>query len=159
MLSQKCIFPKVKDQIKTWLKQTGRTRDWLAEQCYVSKKTVDNWLSSPKIIPDDKQALIRRLIADDEALEQRQAQQRLPQNQIFCLEVSLAQHRRYAQAALKRGKTVEAWSIEELDAAASLWEQDPGIISQYLRATESVNSTADAHRRLSAFDLFSPVYQ
>lgn len=132
----------MKDEIKAWLKQHGRTRDWLAVQCYVSKKTVDNWLSSPKIIPDDKQALIRRLMADDEAAEQRQAQQRLPQNQIFSLEVTLTQHRRYAEAARKRQKTVEQWSIEELDAAAEAWERDPTSLRQYLRADESNDDTS-----------------
>jgi hypothetical protein len=130
------------DEIKAWLKQTNRDRTWLGEQTGVTKRSVDNWLSAGQPIPEAKQFLIRRLMADDEAAEQRQAQQRLPQNQIFSLEVTLAQHRRYAEAARKRQKTVEQWSIEELDAAAEAWEQDPTSLRQYLRTDESIDDTS-----------------
>ncbi|MBT9449812.1 hypothetical protein ICN84_06945 [Akkermansia glycaniphila] len=44
-----------RQKIKDWLKEIGKNRYWLAEQCNVSKKTVDSWLSSnqpvsPKVI-------------------------------------------------------------------------------------------------------------
>ena len=31
--------------IVSWLKGMGRNRAWLAENCGVQKRTVDNWLS------------------------------------------------------------------------------------------------------------------
>lgn len=32
-----------KDQIRSWLTQMGKDREWLAQQCGVSKGTVDQW--------------------------------------------------------------------------------------------------------------------
>lgn len=35
--------------IKMWLKQNGLTRDWLADQCGVAKRSVDGWLSGGRL--------------------------------------------------------------------------------------------------------------
>lgn len=110
-----------KDDIKAWLKAHNRTRDWLASQLFVQKKTVDNWLSSPKAIPDDKLALIARLMADDEATEARRRQQLDPVAQVFSIEVDLPTFRAYSQAAKVHHLTIEEWAIAELNAAADEW--------------------------------------
>ena len=106
-----------KDNIKTWLKKSGRDRDWLGEELGVSKRTVDNWLSIQDI-PDGKLRLIERLMADDQAEEARRKQLSEPTNQIFSLEVSLPRFRRYSTAAATARQTLEHWAIQSLDEMA-----------------------------------------
>ena len=107
-----------KDSIKAWLKTHSRDREWLAAQTFVVKKTVDNWLSSPKEIPSDKLSLISRLMQDDIAAEAQRQQQLDPVAQVFSLEVSLPEFRAHSAAAKHHGQTLEEWAIEELNRAA-----------------------------------------
>lgn len=107
-----------KEDIKEWLKTTRRSRQWLADQCgNVSKRTVDNWLSSPKEIPLATLALIGRLMEDDRLaeLERRRAREQ-PQHQLFSVEVDLPTFRDYSRAALEAQLTVEEWVIHICDA-------------------------------------------
>lgn len=57
--------------IKKWLKDIGKDRNWLAEQLYVSKSTVDNWLapSTPTPIPKSKLAFIRTLMDQSQRID------------------------------------------------------------------------------------------
>jgi hypothetical protein len=50
-----------KEEIKAWLKETGHDRDWLGAQLGVSRRTVDNWLSSNIRIPGRKLLAIAQL--------------------------------------------------------------------------------------------------
>lgn len=45
-----------KEEIKDWLKDIGKTRQWLADQCGVKYLVVNNWFSKSRTIP--KKALI-----------------------------------------------------------------------------------------------------
>jgi len=110
-----------KDIIKRWLKSHAKDRDWLGEKIGVNKRTVDNWLSSPKIIPPVKMALINRVIDDEEAAEARRKQQLDPIAQVFSLEVDLPTFRAYSAAAKAAHLTIEEWSIDELNQAAAAW--------------------------------------
>ncbi len=107
-----------KEDIKGWLKTTARSRQWLADQCgNISKRTVDNWLSSPKEIPLATLALIGRLIEDDRLAEQERRRLReQPQHQVFSVEVDLPSFRDYSRAALEAQLTLEEWAIHVLDA-------------------------------------------
>jgi hypothetical protein len=109
-----------KEAVKAWLKRHGRDRDWLAAQLNTAVQTIHNWLSvsSSRTIPAAKLALIERLMQDDAAAEAARKQQLDPVAQVFSVEVSLPQFRRYSQAALKAQQTLEDWAIEELDRAA-----------------------------------------
>ena len=51
-----------KEDIKKWLKDIGRDRFWLAEQCKVDKRTVDSWLSSDRALPARAIILINQLM-------------------------------------------------------------------------------------------------
>jgi hypothetical protein len=109
------------DHIKAWLKSHGRDRFWLADQLNVHKRTADNWLSAGQSIPEAKLALIKRLMADDEAAALRRKQQLDPIAQVFSLEVDLPTFRAYSQAAKAQRLTLEEWSIAELNSAAEQW--------------------------------------
>jgi len=109
------------DHIQAWLKSHGRDRFWLADHLNVHKRTADNWLSAGQSIPEAKLALIKRLMADDEAAELRRKQQLDPIAQVFSLEVDLPTFRAYSQAAKAQRLTLEEWSIAELNSAAEQW--------------------------------------
>lgn len=55
-----------RDEIKAWLKRTGRTRQDLAAAVGLSKGTVNNWLSGADPIPAPKQQLIERLMKESD---------------------------------------------------------------------------------------------
>jgi len=111
----------MKEQIKAWLKAHNRDREWLGQQLDTEVKTVHNWLSSSRPIPEAKLALIKRLMADDEAAELRRKQQLDPIAQVFSLEVDLPTFRAYSAAAKAHHLTIEEWSIAELNLAADEW--------------------------------------
>jgi hypothetical protein len=53
----------IKNQlVKDWLKERGHSRSWLAAQCGVSKKTVDNWLSAGRPINASAATIINQLM-------------------------------------------------------------------------------------------------
>jgi hypothetical protein len=59
-----------------------------------------------------------RLIEDDTAAALQRGRLQQLANQIFSLEVSLEDFRRYSRAALAAGLTLEDWAIEECNRAA-----------------------------------------
>lgn len=50
-----------KTDVKVWLKAIGKNRQWLAEQCGVTKRGVDAWLSSSRPIPRPQKGLSNAL--------------------------------------------------------------------------------------------------
>ena len=110
-----------KDEIKAWLKTAGHSRSWLGEQCGgITKRTVDNWLSSPQEIPAGSLALIARLMAEDDAAEAARLRRAAgAEAQIFSVEVDLPTFRAYNKAALDRNLTIEQWVIQTCDEEVS----------------------------------------
>lgn len=51
-----------KEDVKFWLKSIGKDREWLAQKCGVSKRTVDNWISPGKPLPIKAQVDIQNLM-------------------------------------------------------------------------------------------------
>ena len=62
------IFPHTllkeneKELIKSWLKKNKKSREWLAQKCFVKKASVYDWFRSKGIIPPAKLELIRKEI-------------------------------------------------------------------------------------------------
>lgn len=56
------------EEIKKWLKDTGKNRQWLAEKTLSKKRTVDGWLSDGNTIPPAKLAVIERLMTGEEEI-------------------------------------------------------------------------------------------
>ena len=54
-----------KDQIKEWLTAIGEDREWLGQKLSVTKRAVDNWLSSKKEIPKLKLETIALLMKQE----------------------------------------------------------------------------------------------
>lgn len=105
-----------KESIKEWLaSHPSRDRTWLAEQCGVSKNTVNNWLSTSIAVPAKASRLIENLMRAD--LEAARSAQPTP-DQNLVLEVRPETFDRYNRAALARQMIVREWAITVLDEAA-----------------------------------------
>lgn len=55
----------VRLNIRKWLKAKGRTRQWLAEQCRVSVRTVHAWFTASGNIPATQSLFIDKLMKED----------------------------------------------------------------------------------------------
>lgn len=106
-----------KSEIKTWLKRTGRNREWLGEQCGAKKSTVNNWLSTEIEVPAKALLIIEGLMRADA----ENAPAPAPVEQIdMPIRVSVQQFDAYT-AAFKRSEqeTLRGWMINRLDTAAA----------------------------------------
>lgn len=117
-----------KDDIKDWLKKTGKTRQELAEQVGVGLSCVNNWLSNSKtnLIPPLKLQLIERLMAES---EQPPAPQPPTPKEITAIAVLMSKEQRayLTAAARKLGLTLEEFILL---AAMERAERAIGAISQ-----------------------------
>lgn len=103
---------RMKDEVKAWLKRLSLSRDWLADKIGVSKRTVDNWLSSSIDIPERSAAMIRQIMDDSEKMAEGIS------TNIFSVECTLDQFRRFSRAALEDGMILEDWALQILDEEA-----------------------------------------
>lgn len=118
--------PPSKDSIKNWLKKHhSGDREWLADACGVTPKTVNNWLSSRIAIPQKGLRVISQLMTAD-AEKARAARISPPQNLV--LEVPPPVFDSYNRAANAHGQTIRAWAIDALSRSAAR--------AQILRAAE-----------------------
>ena len=92
------------DQIKSWLKENGRDRVWLAKQCSVSKSTVDGWMAN-RPIPKPTQSVLAALIYSDRPLSPK-----------FTME----QFAKIQQRAKTEGVSVESWIEKAVVGALSV---------------------------------------
>jgi hypothetical protein len=86
------------DAIKAWLKKTGNTRNWLADQCLVSKQTVDGWLSAGRPIPGSSRRIVDRLMNGSPQVNPS---------------LTLEQYAKAQKIAESQGKSLTQW-IEDL---------------------------------------------
>jgi hypothetical protein len=100
--------PSDKEAIKEWLRENGRDRSWLAQACGVGKRTVDNWLSSPRAIPHKALRIIEQLMSEHTGSTL----------QNLVLQVDPPTFERYNRAAMSRGLTITAWAVDTLNRAA-----------------------------------------
>lgn len=105
-----------KDEIKAWLKNTQRSREWLAAQFGdTKKKTVDNWLSSNQDIPFGVLSSIGRMMEDDRRAEDIRSRETQGDTQLFSIQVNLDTFRSYNRAAVAQRLTLEEWVIKTCD--------------------------------------------
>jgi hypothetical protein len=92
-------------QIKTWLKHSGQTREWLATQCRVSPTTVDGWLSANRRIPGPSLAIIEELMNNKRSINPK---------------LSLSDYARVQKAAESSGQSVTQWIENAIQKALML---------------------------------------
>lgn len=103
-----------KDEIKAWMKKEGHSREWLGRQCGgLMKRAVDNWLSSPREIPQGSLEIIRRLMAEDVERAKDKAD---PMHHLI-LTVPLDEFRQWEKAALHVGETTTDYCVHAIREA------------------------------------------
>lgn len=98
------------DSVKQWLKDHGRSRQWLADECESALQTINNWLGTDRGIPAKAVLIIERLMEADEAKAADEAG--IPQNLV--LEFSKESFSQICDVALSEGKKPRDWAEEEL---------------------------------------------
>ena len=102
-----------KEKIKEWLGQSPvRTREWLASKCGVTKRTVDNWLSSGIEIPLKAQRLLEALMRNSEP--SAKDEEKLTH---LMLTVPLNEFEDWSRAALLKNQIVTHWAIDAIRQA------------------------------------------
>ncbi|HRQ88014.1 MAG TPA: hypothetical protein PLA50_04405 [Bacteroidia bacterium] len=105
----------LKVRVKRWLKETRRTRQFLADRCGVELKTVNNWLSSKRPIPAKARLIIGKLIQSDAGSETAPP----PEDSVLSIHVDVARFDAYNRASLAEGLTIREWVLRALDDAAT----------------------------------------
>lgn len=85
------------EEIKSWLADSGRSREWLAEECGVSLATVNGWLSAGRPIPGPALRIIERLRNGAPELNPR---------------LSVSEFLAAQQEAKAKGLTLDEWLAE-----------------------------------------------
>lgn len=116
------------DSVKKWLEKHHRDRNWLAAKVGTKKRTVDNWLSSPRGIPSRAELIIERLMHADALLEKKDP----PQNLV--LEFDSEEWELINEAALRAGMRTRKWAEDTLRKVAS---ENIRELTQELFAAES----------------------
>ncbi len=104
---------EIKKTIKNWLKETGMSRQELAEKCFVTYLTVKGWFAARGIIPPAKLAIIETLMHQEQ--EEAAAQQAEKSQWKICSTlVSQDEYKLIAAAAALDGMSIEEWCAREL---------------------------------------------
>ncbi len=103
-----------KEGIKHWLSNyPERDRSWLATQCGVEKRTVDNWLSSPRDIPAKALRIIESLMRSDAELHESREE---PQSHLV-IRTSAEEFDNWSRAALAKGQIITDYAIAAIRQA------------------------------------------
>ena len=106
-----------KSEVKAWLKAIKRTRDWLAEECGVKKRTADNWLSSSQPISTQATRLIERLMEQYPAAGNAPATYPSAAENSITLTVDDATFDAWNRAATAEGKLLRQWCVDVINDA------------------------------------------
>lgn len=103
-----------REKFKKWMKENGISRSYVAEQCLVSKRTVDRWMTRGEVIPLLKIRILEGLMSENSlnSVENVRTQ--------VILEFTPEQYAVVKAEAERRGLTVEEWAAEILHSLASV---------------------------------------
>lgn len=106
---------QARDEIKAWLKKTGRTRTWLADELMVTINTVNGWMSN-RDIPAAKLDRIRELMGVVATPQVSESAARAARDAGLIRSVSVTfiadEYELILEAARDSGKTVEEYILE-----------------------------------------------
>lgn len=103
-----------REKFKKWMKENKISRSDIAEQCLVSKRTIDRWMTRGEVIPLLKVKILEGLMGEksSDSVENVHTQ--------VILEFTPEQYVVVKAEAERRGLTVEEWAAEVLHSLASV---------------------------------------
>ena len=103
-----------KEIVKNWLRDTGKDREWLGQQCGgASKRTVDTWLSPAGDMPEKAATIIRNLMESP----QEKRENVIFGNTNIVLNIPTEDLLDFQKNALESGMNIKEWIIEVLKSA------------------------------------------
>lgn len=103
-----------REKFKKWMKENGISRSYVAEQCLVSKRTVDRWMTRGEVIPLLKIRILEGLMSESSSNSMEDVRTQV------ILEFTPEQYVVVKAEAERRGLTVEEWAAEALHSLASI---------------------------------------
>lgn len=103
-----------REKFKKWMKENGISRSCVAEQCLVSKRTVDRWMTRGEVIPLLKIRILEGLMSEGSSNSMEDVRTQV------ILEFTPEQYVVVKAEAERRGLTVEEWAAEALHSLASI---------------------------------------
>lgn len=128
-----------KETVKEWLKEFDHSRAWLARELEVAPKTVNNWLGSPRPIPDKAIIIIERLIEADRLRESHSHKV----SHTLTLEFSSHDFDQIEEAAHRADKKIRTWATDTLRTMAN---RKPEDIFKELQAAEAEQAPYNAEK-------------
>lgn len=107
--------PMQKAEIKKWLKDIGKDRDWLAEQCGVTRGGINIWLSSSRPIPRQTGKLVSRLMTQYPATDSIPTTPPSAADNAITLTVDDATFDAWNEAAAAEGKLLRQWCVDVIN--------------------------------------------
>lgn len=104
-----------KTSIKQWLKDIGKNRDWLAEQCGVTRGGINTWLSTSRPIPRQSGRLIERLMSQHPATDNAPETPPSAADNAITLTVDDATFDAWNKAATAEGKLLRKWCVDVIN--------------------------------------------
>lgn len=109
--------------IKFWLKNRRLTREWLAERVFVSKNTVNGWLSSGKPISRQREHQIQNVMNEYDGIHSMEIQLRdggdagMSKDRVT-LDINPETFDLWNRASKESGQLVKEWAIRSLTLLA-----------------------------------------
>lgn len=134
----------LKSQIKAWLKRNNKDYSWLAEQCNVTRNTINNYLAK-KPIPESKIEIFTSIINSEE---------------VENIEQPVTRRKRRTRAQMREDLENEMKAAQELGGYIDQEEEDKkaklqGIDAQ-LEYLDEVIKEREAVRNMEGFDMTDP---
>jgi transcriptional regulator with XRE-family HTH domain len=121
------------DEVKAWLKRSGHSRQWLADQCGVSIGTVNNWLSAGRKITGSPAKIIEQLMSGVPEINPR---------------LDLKTFEKFQAKARSEGKTVDELIAELIKNAIKLLIFAAIITAVFLTSADVEKWTAELSKVL-----------
>lgn len=137
---------KFKDEIREWLRENEKSREWLSQKCFVSKRTLDRWLTKDETIPSAKMALLKSLMAPPSAI-QGTVQLGLAD---ITIKIPLDKYNEFLTCAHEKKISIQEWILQVLSYAGMQKEEMQRYIASMptneigmkkINSTKSYNAT------------------
>lgn len=103
-----------REKFKKWMKERKISRSFIAEQCLVSKRTIDRWMTRGEVIPLLKIRILEGLMSGSPS----STVDNVPTQVI--IDFTPEQYIVVKAEAERRGLTVEEWAAEVLHSLAKV---------------------------------------
>lgn len=103
-----------REKFKKWMKENKISRSDIAEQCLVSKRTIDRWMTRGEVIPLLKIRILEGLMGEHSPQGQENVHTQV------ILEFTPEQYAVVEAEANRRGLSVEEWAQEVLHSLAKV---------------------------------------